>query len=155
LRSTDTNIVQQEFTSQASIWADPVPTHLQEWASTLNLKASDSVLDVAAGSCRVSRAIAPWVKHVTAVELTEAMLKQGQEVAQKEKLTNITFKLGAAEHLLFADDSFDVTIWRTSSGRLDAFTYIERVCQRTNTYSSSARANRQYCNGFAGVSSRE
>jgi tRNA/tmRNA/rRNA uracil-C5-methylase (TrmA/RlmC/RlmD family) len=93
------NVVQQEFTSQASIWSGSVPTHLQELASTLNLSASDTVLDVAAGSCRVSRAIAPWVKHVTALELTEAMLNQGKEMAHKEGLNNITFMLGAAEQL--------------------------------------------------------
>lgn len=109
-----TDIVQRVFKSQASIWAGPVPTHLQELVTNLNLNASDTVLDVAAGSCRVSRAIAPWVKHVTAVELTEAMLKQGQAMAAKEKLTNITFKLGAAEHLEFADNSFDMTITRYS-----------------------------------------
>jgi ubiquinone/menaquinone biosynthesis C-methylase UbiE len=78
------------------------------------LSTSDSVLDVAAGSCRVSRAIAPWVKHVTAVELTEAMLNTGKDMAQKEMLTNITFMRGAAENLAFADDSFDVTITRYS-----------------------------------------
>jgi ubiquinone/menaquinone biosynthesis C-methylase UbiE len=107
-----TNTVQQEFTSQASIWSGSVPTHLQALASTLNLNASDTVLDVAAGSGRVSRAIAPWVKQVTAVELTEAMLKQGKALAHKEGLNNITFILGAAEHLEFVADSFDVTISR-------------------------------------------
>jgi ubiquinone/menaquinone biosynthesis C-methylase UbiE len=109
-----TNIVQQEFTAQASIWSGSVPTHLQELISTLDLKPGDIVLDVAAGSCRVSRAIAPWVKHVTAVELTEAMLDEGKKMARKEKLTNITFKLGAAENLEFAADSFDLTITRYS-----------------------------------------
>ena len=107
-------IVQRAFTTQASTWSGAVPAHLQTLVSTLNLEASDTVLDVAAGSCRVSRAIAPWVKHVTAVELTEAMLNQGQTMALTEGLTNITFNLGAAEHLAFNENCFDVTITRYS-----------------------------------------
>jgi ubiquinone/menaquinone biosynthesis C-methylase UbiE len=108
------NVVQQAFTTQAPMWAGPVPLQLQQLVATLDLKTSDTVLDVAAGSCRVSRAIAPWVSHVTAVELTAAMLNQGQQMAQQEQLTNITFKLGAAENLEFADNQFDVTITRYS-----------------------------------------
>jgi ubiquinone/menaquinone biosynthesis C-methylase UbiE len=109
-----TKVVQREFTSQATIWAGAVPAHLRELVSGLNFRSGDSILDVAAGSCRVSRAIAPLVRQVTAVELTEAMLNKGREMAAIEGLTNITFKLGPAENLEFGDNSFDATITRYS-----------------------------------------
>jgi len=108
------NIVQTEFTTQAAIWSGSVPEGLRNLVTGLGLRKSDVVLDVAAGSCRVSRAMAPLVQHVTAVELTEAMLNAGREMARQEGLENIAFKLGAAEELAFDGNHFDVSITRYS-----------------------------------------
>lgn len=119
-------VVQREFTSQATVWAGAVPAHLRELVSGLKFSPNDSVLDVAAGSCRVSRAIAPLVRQVIALELTEAMLNQGRAMAHNEGLTNISFKLGPAESLEFAGNSFEATITRYS---FHHFIDPERVLQ--------------------------
>ena len=108
------SLVQTEFTSQATIWSGSVPPGLRDLVAGLELRQRDVVLDVAAGSCRVSRATAPLVHHVTAVELTAAMLNTGRKLARQEGLENIAFQLGAAEQLAFDDNSFDVAITRYS-----------------------------------------
>lgn len=109
------DVVKNEFSTQArQVWAGGVPDHLREMVSRLHLSKNDVVIDVAAGSCRVSRAMAPFVKSVTAVDVTREMLEQGKKTALQERLTNINFQAGCAENLEFDDETFDVAITRYS-----------------------------------------
>ncbi|MEM7029629.1 MAG: methyltransferase domain-containing protein [Chloroflexota bacterium] len=107
-------IVQKEFSTQAAQWAGPVPNNLHQLMASLNFQRDEQVLDVAAGSCRVSRAISPLVRQVSAVELTAAMLNTGREMAEQEGLSNICFRQGSAEYLPFRSAQFDTTITRYS-----------------------------------------
>ena len=71
-------------------------------------------LDVATGTGHLARALAPRVKHVTAVDLTPAMLAEGRRLAQEAGLGNVHFEEGAAERLPYADAAFDLVATRLS-----------------------------------------
>lgn len=77
-------------------------------------RPDDVVLDVAAGTGLVSRALADKVASVAAVDSTAAMVAQGRERAADEGHQNLEFVLGSAEHLPFADASFTMVVTRFS-----------------------------------------
>lgn len=70
------------------------------------------VLDVAAGAAHVGRALAPHVAHVSAVDITPEMLRQGDELAAAGGITNIAFLAGDAEALPWIDRQFDLVVCR-------------------------------------------
>jgi demethylmenaquinone methyltransferase/2-methoxy-6-polyprenyl-1,4-benzoquinol methylase len=77
-----------------------------------------TVLDVATGTCAVALDVAlrtdAWI---AAVDLTETMLARGREnVVRRHEQDRISFALGRAEQLPFADASFDAL----------TFTYLMR-----------------------------
>ena len=80
--------------------------------SRMGLQATDDVLEVAAGTCGFGRVVAPFVHHVAELDVTEAMLNIGREAAEKQGMTNVSFVQGEAEHLPFADASFDCVMSR-------------------------------------------
>src|SRR2546423_12486452 len=59
----------------------------------------DSVLDVAAGTGHVGRALAPKVRHVTALDLTAEMLSVGKRAADAAGVHTGLLELGAAARL--------------------------------------------------------
>ncbi len=70
------------------------------------------VLDVAAGTGHVARALAPRVRGVVAVDATAAMLDRGKQAAEAAGLRNIVFAQGDAANLPFLGESFDVVVCR-------------------------------------------
>jgi SAM-dependent methyltransferase len=80
----------------------------------LRLDPSFVVLDVAAGTGHLGRAVAPHVQRVVAVDLTQAMITEGRREAAKAGLGNITFEQGQAEQLPYSDSSFDMAVTRLS-----------------------------------------
>ncbi len=88
--------------------------YLQWVVGCLNLKPDFLVLDVAAGTGHLGRAIAPRVQRVTAVDMTQEMLRQGIGEAARAGITNIVFEQGCAEKLPYPNDSFDMVVTRLS-----------------------------------------
>jgi ubiquinone/menaquinone biosynthesis C-methylase UbiE len=72
----------------------------------------DLVLDVAAGTGHVARALAPAVRAVVALDATLAMLRQGHAAAAAAGLRNVVFQGGDASALPFLDGSFDLVVTR-------------------------------------------
>jgi ubiquinone/menaquinone biosynthesis C-methylase UbiE len=72
------------------------------------------VLDVAAGTGHLARALAPHVAAVTALDLTPAMLEEGRRAAAEAGLANVTWERGAAERLPFPPEAFDAVVTRFS-----------------------------------------
>ena len=74
----------------------------------------EHVLEVAAGTCICGRALAPHVKAMTCLDLTESMLEQGKKLAKESGIQNISFEVGNAEELPYEDETFDLVITRLS-----------------------------------------
>lgn len=110
--------VQEQFNKQASVFSRQ-PTianssYLQWMLDPIKFTPSDIVLDVAAGTGQLSRAIAPYAQEVIALDLTPAMLEQGRLETQEAGLQNVKFEQGTAENLPYNDQSFDVAVTRFS-----------------------------------------
>ena len=74
-----------------------------------NLRNSEShVLDVACGTADSSIALAKaGIPFVTGVDISEGMIKVGEEKIKSLNLNNINFKVEECENLSFEDNSFD------------------------------------------------
>lgn len=113
--------VVREFSKQAAGFADPklnvaFTRHLDRLVRFMDpeLDLEDVVLEVAAGTGLVSRAIAHRVRHVTALDITPAMLAEGKRDADHAGLTNITFTHGDATALPYVARSFTLVATRFS-----------------------------------------
>ncbi len=108
-------LVQAKFSQQAVHWgAMSIPADLQAILQRVELSPDARVLDVAAGSGLLARALARRAKEVVAVDITPEMLAGGREAATREGLGNITFMQAEAESLPFEDGSFDLVVTRFS-----------------------------------------
>lgn len=79
----------------------------------INLQPGQRVLDVATGTGAAAIAAAHRLGptgYVVGVDLATQMLEQARRKAETAHLTNIEFQQGDAEHLDFADESFDAVI---------------------------------------------
>lgn len=107
--------IRAEFSRQASSWSkDPISEDLRWAVDRLALDKDDDVLDVAAGTGLLSRAIAPKVRSVVGIDLTPEMIEHGRQAAEREKLSNVRFEKGAAEDLPYDPSSFDMVVTRFS-----------------------------------------
>ena len=113
-------LVREKFAQQAVHWGQlAIPDDLREILERVEVKPETRVLDVAAGSGLLSRALARRAKEVVALDITAAMLEHGREAAQREGIGNVTFTEGAAESLPFGDSSFDLVVTRFSLHHID------------------------------------
>ena len=108
---------ERAFSQQAQTFADARFNHVltseSNWVfARLPAGARDLVLDVAAGTGLGSRALAPKVRAVVALDATPAMLEVGRGEAEREGLTNIIFQCGDAAVLPFLDLSFTTVVCR-------------------------------------------
>ena len=109
--------VRRAFAKQATRFGDKGLTlssqeYLAWMVDILPLRPGFSVLDVAAGTGYLSRAIAPHVKEVVAIDMTPGMLAEARKEIEKRGLTNITLEEGSAEQLPYADESFHMVVSR-------------------------------------------
>ena len=97
--------------------------------------ASEQVLDVAAGAGHLGRALAFRTAHVTAVDLTPAVLEKGKAEADAADQHNIVFEVGDAARLPYLDESFDVVVSRLSVHHFPEpavpLAEMVRVCRRS------------------------
>jgi ubiquinone/menaquinone biosynthesis C-methylase UbiE len=79
----------------------------------LGLRLGENVLDVCCGTGASALPAAVRVAptgQVTAVDLSERLLKLCRAKAAKQGLTNVEARLGDMEHLEFSDESFDAVV---------------------------------------------
>ncbi|MGZ6363861.1 MAG: class I SAM-dependent methyltransferase [Ktedonobacterales bacterium] len=88
---------------------------LTAMVGTLPLRGEECVLDAGSGAGHTALAFAPYVAHVVALDLADAMLAQGQRLATAHGIANVTFRRGDIEALDEPDDSFDVVTSRYSA----------------------------------------
>jgi len=72
-------------------------------------------LDVGTGAGHTALALAPHVREVTAVDLTEAMMDQGRQLARQRGVANVRFMHADAMELPFPDGSFDLVTCRRAA----------------------------------------
>jgi ubiquinone/menaquinone biosynthesis C-methylase UbiE len=114
-QSRQQEAVLERFTRQAEHWGNlAVTDDLRSVLDRIDVAAADRVLDVAAGSGLLSRALAPRAREVVAVDITPAMLENARQAAERERIPNIRFVEGAAESLPFSDGEFDLAVTRFS-----------------------------------------
>jgi ubiquinone/menaquinone biosynthesis C-methylase UbiE len=109
--------IRREFAKQAAAFGNKNLTlsneDLLSWMlAALPLEPASRVLDVAAGTGLLGRAMAPHVCEVVAIDATSEMLAEGRAEAEGAALSNITFEQGMAEELPYDDGSFDLVACR-------------------------------------------
>lgn len=117
MKSENSAQIQKAFTQQAAGFESrsmnfSKQDYLDYAVARVAPKTSDSLLEVAAGTCACGRAFAPRVRSVVCLDMTAAMLKKGKAAAEQERLQNMTFMLGDAADLPFANGSFDIVFSR-------------------------------------------
>ncbi len=78
----------------------------------LPLVPETRALDVAAGTGHLSRAVAPHVRSVAAVDVTPAMLREARSEAAEARLANLHLVQADAGRLPFPDQHFDLVLCR-------------------------------------------
>jgi len=109
-------LILDQFTRQAVPFAE-MPAHSNEESDRLlisiaGISSQDTVLDVACGPGLVACSLAEVARHVTGIDLTPAMIEQAQARQRAKQLTNLTWKVGDAVPLPFADDAFSIVVTR-------------------------------------------
>ena len=131
-------VIREEFSKQASSFGDKGLTlssqDILDWSvRILPLEKEFRVLDVAAGTGHLSRAIAPRVKDVIAIDFTPKMLAYAREEATKSNLTNILIQEGKAEELPYKSECFDLVASRLAIHHFEEpivqFREMVRVCK--------------------------
>lgn len=89
---------------------------LVDWAEG---GADRVALDVATGGGHTALALAPFYGRVVATDLTEPMLRAAESLARDRGVANVEFRRADAEHLPFADGSFDVVSCRIAPHHFD------------------------------------
>jgi SAM-dependent methyltransferase len=126
-----------QFTRQAEPFA-ALPAHSDAALVGLIRDAArvgpgSAVLDVACGPGLVALALAGAAGHVTGLDLTPAMLEKAQQLQRQRGLNNLTWRLGRADALPYADDSFDAVVTRFSFHHFTdpraALAEMVRVCR--------------------------
>lgn len=107
--------IREEYARQAPAWATTdISPNLRWVVDNLDLRPDLAVLDVAAGTGLLGRAIAPHVGRVVASDITEEMLARGREESERDGIANISFERGTAEDLPYPEGSFDLVATRFS-----------------------------------------
>jgi SAM-dependent methyltransferase len=111
--------IREAFTLQAGTFEDErlnvaFTSGLPWLLSYVGPRPDDVVVDVAAGTGIVARALAADVARVTAVDSTPAMIEEGRRRAEAEGRDNLEFVSGSAEHLPFDDAAFSLVVTRFS-----------------------------------------
>lgn len=131
--------IQEAFSTQAPTFEDPslnqaFTSGLEPLVAAIAPGRDELCLDVAAGTGHVSRALAPHVRAIVALDAVDDMLVHGAEQARASELRNIVFQRGEALALPYPDEIFDLVVTRLSLHHLSdprrAVAEMVRVCRR-------------------------
>ena len=132
-------VVRQEFTQQAYA-ASPLianPDRLAALVQAVQPQPGTRVLDVATGPGYVAAAFAEAGCEVVGLDLTPAPLTIAEQMRAARGLTNLRFQLGDAEHLPFAEQTFDIVVSRYALHHCEdpqrVLTEMARVCHLQGT----------------------
>ncbi len=108
--------VREEFTRQAELFAAHKELHsrerLERLVNAVNPAPDAHALEVATGPGHVAMALAPRCREVIATDITDALLAIAERTRHERGLANVHFQHADADHLPFADASFDIALCR-------------------------------------------
>lgn len=112
-------LVQQQFGAHAAAYATSAVhakgASLERVVDLVRPQKHWRALDVATAAGHMALAVAPHVAHVTASDLTDEMLVQARQLARDRGVSNFETVKADAEHLPFADASFDLVTCRIAA----------------------------------------
>lgn len=132
------SLIIKEFTKQAKDFANEKlsmnnQNYIHWIVQSLNLNKQMIVLDVAAGTGILSRAIAPYVERVISFDLSNEMIKEGEIQNNLHDIHNIQYIQGHVEQLPFEEGTFDLVISRFAYHHFvhpdRVLTEMNRVCK--------------------------
>jgi ubiquinone/menaquinone biosynthesis C-methylase UbiE len=85
---------------------------LQKLVEIVKMNGTEMLLDIATGGGHTANAFAPFVKKVTALDLTSEMLLAAEKFINSNGNQNVEFKKGDAENLPFSDEVYDIVTCR-------------------------------------------
>ncbi len=88
---------------------------LQALLKALHPGKTEVALDVATGTGFTALSLAPLVRNVIGVDITEEMLRQARTLARKRKIENVKFEQGDASKLGYPDSSFNIVATRRAT----------------------------------------
>jgi ubiquinone/menaquinone biosynthesis C-methylase UbiE len=94
---------------------------LQEVVDLVEPQSGDIALDVATGTGNTAFALAPLVRLVVGLDLTNEMLDVAKRIASERRIGNAGWVLGDASALPFADETFDVYVVRAAPHHFPRF----------------------------------
>jgi SAM-dependent methyltransferase len=119
MESAQQRLVVAQFAPRAAAYVESAVhaqgADLDQLEAILRAKPAPRILDLGCGGGHVSLRVAAFAEHVTAYDLTEAMLTAVERQAAERGLTNISLRQGAAEALPFEAASFDMVVSRYSA----------------------------------------
>jgi len=78
-------------------------------------QADWAVLDIATGSGHTAFALAPHVKSVIGIDITDEMLREAETLKAQRSAGNVSFRAGDVHHLPFADGAFQLVTCRRAA----------------------------------------
>lgn len=94
----------------------------------LQLSGEDvKVLDIGCADGRFTLSIAPFLKHITAIDRSSGMLTSAKKLQKKSGITNVDFEKQDAFHTPYPDEYFDMIYSRRGPSPLaEAFRLLKR-----------------------------
>lgn len=110
--------VQKQFTKTAEAFSTlavrDTPEVVAEKVDFIKPQPADLTLDVACGPGTLVLALAPRVRFARGLDLTPEMLRRARQSQIARQVSNAAFDQGEAEHLPYADSSFDLVTCQCS-----------------------------------------
>lgn len=134
-------VVMQEFTQQAQAYAANSlianPDRLAALVQAVRPRPGARVLDVATGPGYVAAVFAEAGCEVVGLDLTPAPLALAEQMREARGLSTLRFQQGDAEHLPFAEHTFEVVVSRYALHHCEdprrVLGEMARVCQLQGT----------------------
>jgi len=107
-------LVRDRFTRTAEVFGDFVlrdrAAEAERLAGFVAAASNDRAVDLACGPGTLALCFARRVRWVCGLDLTPAILARALGTAQSERLANLSFSLGDAQSLPFADETLDLAV---------------------------------------------
>ena len=139
------DVVRRSFARQTDLFVGEDSPFLVRRAEDLEwlgpLTPDLLVLDVACGAAHLAEEIAPLVRQVVGVDLTDELLELGAARLQDAQVRNVLLQSANAHALPFVDGSFDLVCCRAALHHIaepaTAVAEMVRVCRRGGTIALS------------------